>query len=104
VTDSDDIAAGQREGKPIAALPMSAETLLIPNTVALIRAAPHPAAARRLFDWLQRPDVVERLIAAHALEGADPATVPTRTLQVRWDELLREADATTAKLCEIFLR
>src|SRR2546428_5982568 len=48
LTDSDDIADGQREGLPIAACPMSGETLLIPNTVAVTRGAPHAEAAQRL--------------------------------------------------------
>ena len=69
LTDSDDIAAGQEEGLPVAPLPMSEETLLIPNTVAVVRGAPHPEAAQRLFEYLQRRDVVQQLVAAHALEG-----------------------------------
>ena len=60
MADSDDVAAGQEEGLPLAPLPMSEETLLIPNTVAVVRGAPHPEAAQRLFDYLQRRDVVQR--------------------------------------------
>ncbi|MEW6161559.1 MAG: substrate-binding domain-containing protein, partial [Verrucomicrobiota bacterium] len=54
LTDSDDVAAGQREGLPVAALPISEEALLIPNTVAVVRNAPHPEAAERLYQFLQR--------------------------------------------------
>src|SRR5262249_40609174 len=39
LTDSDDIAAGQREGLPIMALATDEYTLLIPNTVAVVRSA-----------------------------------------------------------------
>ena len=102
LTDSDDIAAGQREGLPIASLPMNGETLLIPNTVAITQFAPHPEAARQLFDYLQRPEVIERLIAAKALEGVDG--ISASTLLVDWDSLLRELEGTTTKLNEIFLR
>jgi ABC-type Fe3+ transport system substrate-binding protein len=77
---------------------------LIPNTVGVIRGAPHPDAAQRLFEYLQRREVARRLIAAHALEGfaADEVSVPT--LKVNWDALLRELDGTTAALNQIFLR
>jgi ABC-type Fe3+ transport system substrate-binding protein len=89
---------------PVAALPISQETLLIPNTVAVTRGAPHPEAAQRLFDYLQRSEVVERLVSARALEGLSPSTVSTPTLKVSWDSLLRDLQGTTARLNEIFLR
>lgn len=104
LTDSDDIADGQRESLPIEPLPMNGETLLIPNTVAVVRNAPHSAAAQNLFDYLQRSEVLERLIAAGALEGASEADVKVSTLKVNWADLLRELDSTTARLNEIFLR
>ena len=69
LTDSDDIAAAQKEGLPVAALPMNGETLLIPNTVAVIRGTPHPEAAQRLFEYLQRHEIVQQLVAARALES-----------------------------------
>jgi iron(III) transport system substrate-binding protein len=104
LTDSDDIADGQREGLPIAALPMTAETLLIPNTVAVIRNAPHLQAAQRLFEYLQRPEVAQRLIASSALEGAATDEVRVATLSVDWQQLLHSLDSTTAKLNQVFLR
>src|SRR5258708_5920606 len=52
LTDSDDIADGQREGLPIAPMPISQDTLLIPNTVGVVRASPHPEAAQKLFEYL----------------------------------------------------
>ncbi len=104
LTDSDDIADAQREGLPVAALPMTAETLLIPNTVALVQRAPHPQAAQRLFEYLQRPGVEERLVAANALEDLCPSEVSVPTLKVDWERLLRELKSTTTKLNEVFLR
>lgn len=104
LTDSDDIAAGQAEGLPIAALPMTEETLLIPNTVGVVRGALHPEAAQRLYEFLQEPKVVRQLIAAHALEGASASEASVSTLKVKWDNLLRDLGSTTAKLNEIFLR
>jgi len=103
LTDSDDIAAGQSEGLPIAALPLAGESLLIPNTVAVIRNAPHPGAAQKLFEYLQRAEIRSGLVQAGALEGA---TIPTNTptLKPDWDALLRDLDTTTKQLNEIFLR
>ena len=46
-TSLNDIAAAQREGLPVGALPMTPETLLIENTAAVLRGAPHPAVPRR---------------------------------------------------------
>ena len=105
LTDSDDIAAGQAEGLPLLALPMNEETLLIPNTVAVVRGARHPAAAQRLFEYLQSQPVVLQLVNAHALEGAAPgAAAATNTLQADWAALLRDLQSTTAVLNQIFLR
>ncbi len=39
LTDSDDIAAEQSEGSPVIAMPMTEETLLIPNTMAILQGA-----------------------------------------------------------------
>jgi iron(III) transport system substrate-binding protein len=104
LTDSDDIAAGQQEGLPIMPLPMTEETLLIPNTVGVVRGAPHPEAAQRLFECLQQPGVVRQLVAAKALEGIVANEVAVPTLRVNWEALLRDLEGTTAKLNQIFLR
>jgi iron(III) transport system substrate-binding protein len=104
LTDSDDIAAAQRQGLPIAAAPLWPETMLIPNTVAVIRNAPNPEAAQKLFAYLQRPATVERLVAAKALEGLAREAVPVRTVQPDWDTLLRDLEQGTDFLKRTFLR
>jgi iron(III) transport system substrate-binding protein len=104
LTDSDDIAAGQSDGLPVAALPINEATLLIPNTVAVVRNAPHREAAQRLFDYLQRRKVAQQLVAAKALEGFSLDEAPVTTIKVNWDELLRSLESTTAALTQIFLR
>jgi len=83
---------------------MNDETLLIPNTVAVVRGSPHPDAAQRLFEYLQQPNVLEKLVSASALEGAAPHQVSAQTLRPDWDALLRDLEPATAKLKEIFLR
>ena len=104
LTDSDDAAMVQRQGAPIAVLPMNAETLLIPNTVGVIRNAPHPDAAQRLFSYLLRPEVARRLVQAGALEGVDPREVTVKTLQPDWDKVLAQFQETTRFLKTVFLR
>jgi len=84
-------------------LPVTAETLLIPNTVAIAEGAPHPQAAQRLFEFLQRPETAQRLVAAQALESAANDQAGS-TLKVNWDSLLKDLEPVTAELNRIFLR
>jgi iron(III) transport system substrate-binding protein len=104
LTDSDDIAGGQAEGLPVAQLSLTQESLLIPNTIAVVRQAPHLAAAERLFEYLQKPEVVRQLVTAKALEDVSTDAVSVPTIKVNWDTLLRDLESTTMKLNEIFLR
>jgi len=101
-TDSDDIASAQREGFPVAAMPMlkNDENLIVPNTVGVVRNCPHPASAQRLFDFLTNPAVSQELVAVHALESA----VPPNFTQADWDKLLADLEQTTAEAKAIFLR
>lgn len=101
LTDSDDITAAQREGLPVAALPIFPESLLIPNTLGLIaKPKPNPAA-EKLYEFLQSPAVHEQLITAAALEPEMPAT---NTLRPNWPVLLRDLDRATDQLKEVFRR
>ncbi|MEO8427567.1 MAG: extracellular solute-binding protein [Verrucomicrobiota bacterium] len=104
MTDSDDIASGQREGLPVAALDMTEETLLIPNTVAVIKNAPHPREAQQLFEYLQQRGVMEKLVTERALEGNSPSEVKAGTLKPEWDALIRDLASATVTLKQIFLR
>jgi iron(III) transport system substrate-binding protein len=103
LTDSDDVFAGQREGLPVAMLPISEEQLLIPNTVGVTRNAPHSEAAQRLIDYLARREVAEKLVQANALEHTTYGTDAT-TIKPDWDALLNDLETTTKQLNEIFLR
>ena len=104
LTDSDDITAGQREGEPITQAALTAETLLIPNTVGVVRGGPHPASAQKLFEYLQTRGVQEQLVAAGALEGLELATVAGPMLRPDWATLLRDLDVAAESLKGIFLR
>lgn len=104
LTDSDDIAAKQREGLPLTALPLNGESLLIPNTVAVLRGAPHPREAQQLFEFLQSRAVVDSLLAAGALEGPTNVDPPDLPFAPNWPALLRDLDSATASMRQIFLR
>ncbi len=105
LADSDDIADAQQEGAPIVALPVTPETLFLPNTVGVVKNCPHPEAAQRLYDFLRDKKTSQRLVDAHALEGAtlEPSVAATG-LSVNWDQLLRDLDQATAETEKIFLR
>jgi iron(III) transport system substrate-binding protein len=102
LTDSDDAAVEQREGAPIVALPLTEESLVIPNTVGVLRGAPHAREAQALFEYLQKPEVTAQLVSAKALEET-PVDRP-RALSVNWSELLQDLEANTETLRKIFLR
>ena len=103
--DSDDIASEIHDGKPVVELPMCDETLIVHNTAGVVRGAPHPLAAQRLFDYLQTRAVQEQLVQGQALESAQPGeTNAGPHLKVDWDGLLHETDAGTEEVKTIFLR
>jgi iron(III) transport system substrate-binding protein len=69
-TDTDDALIELRAGKPVAMIFPDRDghpahpklgTLFIPNTLAVIHNGPNPAAARRLVDYLLRPETEARL-------------------------------------------
>ena len=66
LTDSDDAIIELRSGAPVRLLfpdrgPGQMGTLMIPNTLALIKEAPHPETGRRLIDYLLSPEVENHL-------------------------------------------
>jgi iron(III) transport system substrate-binding protein len=66
LTDTDDAIGELEAGKPLAIVyPDQQEggpgTLFIPNTLAILKNCPHPAAARKLVDYLLSPQVETRL-------------------------------------------
>jgi iron(III) transport system substrate-binding protein len=62
LTDTDDAMGELEAGSPVAIVypdrkPDELGTLFIPNTLAIIKGAPHPDAARALADYLLSPEV-----------------------------------------------
>jgi iron(III) transport system substrate-binding protein len=100
LTDSDDIAAGQRQGMPIRASPLEENTLLIPNTIALVRKPSRRPEAQQLFEYLQSESVLKALVNVSALEEFSSQ----KGLKVDWPKLLEDIEPATATLKQVFLR
>ena len=78
LTDTDDYHVALGKGHPVAAVFPDQEegglgTMLIPNSVAIVRDSPNPDAARKLVDWI----LSEKTEAA--LAAAKSAQIPLRS-------------------------
>lgn len=102
LTDSDDYLVGKSKRYPISSLPITDETLMIPNTVAIVRGGPNPGPARQLFQFLQNPMVSGMLVEMGALDGTRAGPRPHAV--VAWDSVLRDMEQTDERLKRIFLR
>ncbi len=100
LTDSDDIAAGQRQGMPIQAKPLDENALLIPNTIALVRKTSRNPKAEQLFEYLQSESVHKALVNVSALEESSSQ----KGIEVDWSKLLEDIEPATATLKQVFLR
>jgi iron(III) transport system substrate-binding protein len=79
LTDTDDAIVEVEKGLPVEIVypdqqPDQIGMLFIPNTLAIIRGGPHPEYARRLVDFLLRPEVESALAGGPTSSSA----IPTR--------------------------
>lgn len=102
LTDSDDIAAAQREGLPVQGLPLPTAGWNLRNGVGLIRGAPHLIPGRALVDFLLSSEALQALQEVNALERETEE--PGQATEVDWERLLRELPATSEHLRVSFLR
>ena len=89
LTDTDDAYAAILDGRPVAVKIPDAGGLgvvLIPNTVALVANCPHPAAGRKLIDFLLSARVERALAAGRAAQI--PLATDLAGVKTPWDELL----------------
>jgi len=116
-TDTDDFNVAREEGYPVAAVypdQDGAGTLLIPNTIGILAAAPHPAAARRFVDWALRPEIEAELAASRSAQVPVRAGVPRpahvvdgrafRAMQVDLNAVGAKIEARIAQFQELFLK
>ncbi len=62
-TDTDDYLEQKKRGKPIGLSPIQTNNILMPGAVALIKGAPHPENARKLFDAIASKEGEAALMA-----------------------------------------
>jgi iron(III) transport system substrate-binding protein len=112
-TDTDDANEAMLDGKPVKMV-YPEPTLLIPNTVAMIKGGPHPANAKKLIEYL-----VSREVEA-ALAKSKSAQIPLRPgvppfspefdlarihpMKVDFDKVADALDRSTAFVRDIFIR
>lgn len=112
-TDTDDVRAIELKGRPVTCVypdqgPDQPGTLVLPNTVAVMKGAPHPEFARKLADFVLRKETEAMLAAsagAHIPLRADVQRPPHvqgppqfRAMRVDWPKVVREFDANLAAI------
>ena len=117
LTDTDDVNVGITSGLAITMIPPDQQvggTLLIPNTVALIKGAPHQKEAKLLIDYILSSEVEEKL--AHC----ESAQIPLRpgikipkgqlaqgdisSLAVDYEKMADALDQSISTVQRLFLR
>lgn len=114
LTDTDDAIIEQEAGLPVAIvfpdqLPGQPGALRIPNTLAIMKGAPHPTAAEKLADFLVSPETEDRLAMGDSSQiplfrevNTRPRVLPQEG--VRWMDVDFEAAAenwdSAAKMLE----
>ena len=77
LTDTDDIEVVRRQGASIAESLFDQEgTVVLPNTVSLVKGGPHPEEGRALIDYLLSEEVERRLAASSSRQIPVRASVP----------------------------
>jgi iron(III) transport system substrate-binding protein len=125
LTDTDDALIEFNGGKPVAIVfpdraghPTNPRmgTLYIPNTVALVKGSPNPDAAKKLIDYLLRPETEARLAAGGGFQiPLNPnvkAELPkvlltpsqAKVMDVDWDKAADQWDAAQEFLRAEFAR
>jgi iron(III) transport system substrate-binding protein len=69
LTDSDDFEAGLRNRLPIAVPVFSNEMLWIPNSVGMVKGAPHPQEAMEFLEFIKLPETLNALVQATAVDN-----------------------------------
>jgi len=88
-TDTDDFNVGLEGGAPVVAVypdQGGIGTMVIPNTVAILKDAPHPDAAETLVDWILSKELEAKLAASRS------AQIPVRPDVPRPDHVRSTAD------------
>ena len=119
LTDTDDANGAFLKGAPVAMVYADQGedeigTLVIPNTVALVRGAPHPEAGKKLIDYLASAEVEQRLARSNAAQmPLRPGIAPhgsrfdftaIKAMKVDWKSVAEMAEESAAFVRGVFLR
>jgi iron(III) transport system substrate-binding protein len=117
LTDTDDAKGALLDGRPVKVVfpdQNGMGTLVIPNTVCLIKNAPNPEAGKKLIDFLLSEEVEEMLADSPAAQIPVRKTVPRppdawsikdiRTLNISWENVAEMLDVSQPWLQDEFLR
>jgi len=103
LTDSDDVEALRRDGKELREVELVEDGLVIPNTAALVKGAPHADQGRALLRFLASESTLTALKRAGAsLEGGGGGAV--RIPSVEWESLMEDHAEAIEQLKGVFLR
>ena len=121
-TDTDDYRVAELKGYPVRAILPDQEakegedkplgTLLIPNTVSIMKDAPNLDNAKRFVDWVLSKEIEERLANARSAQIPVRADVPRpdhvrsdfAVMDVDFQQVGEELSQRTEELKEMFLR
>ncbi len=118
-TDTDDAWVALSQGKPVRmTFPDQGEgqsgTLVIPNTVALLRNCPHPEAGRKLIDFVLSREVEGLLAQSGSAQmpvrpgvptpAGIPSLVSIKAMPVDWGRVADKADEVAVFLGNLFVR
>lgn len=117
LTDTDDANGAVVDGFPVRWLLPDQDglgTLLIPNTVALIKDGPNPAAAERLIEYLLSPEVEKRLSESRSIQiplnpsVSAPESVPDyatiHTMKPSFSEMAAQLEESATQLRALLVR
>lgn len=117
LTDTDDAFEALEKGAPVAMILPDQDglgTLLIPNTLALVRGGPHPNEGRRLIDYLLSREVEAKLArsGSRQMPVRDTVSVPpdmsplrdVRGMKVHPIDVAQQMEPSSAWLKASFLR
>ena len=117
-TDSDDAEGAIRKGAPVKIIVPDQQqqdlgTLVIPNTVALINQAPHPATGKQLVDYLLSLETEQELLKNGAIQVSTRQPSPpeaglgnqaVKRMAVSFPAIYQQMSAVKKELAEIFVR
>jgi iron(III) transport system substrate-binding protein len=118
ITDTDDACGAVAKGAPVKIIVPDQEaggmgTLVVPNTVAVVKDGPNPAQAQAFVDYLLKPETEEALRTADWIQlglragpttGACGLPAEVKGMEVSLAEVAEHIEAAKADMGQVFVR